>query len=108
MMKQYLRADENHNIVDVGIIEALGDAVMDIVDSGIDEDAHFWGSNWREIDDDDFEAVMKDPALQEQLFERVKSRILESLKQVLELRQEESARWTDNQEDKTNPEHHNQ
>lgn len=91
-MKRYLRGTKEKEIIEVGLDVVLGDCLLALIDSGIDEDAHFWDSAWRDLDDDDFEAALNNPMTQAQMIEYVRLPIIEKMREVLTKRREETAR----------------
>lgn len=91
-MKRYLRSTKDKEIVEVGMDVVLGDCLLALVDSGIDEDAHFWDSAWQELDDDDLEYALNNPMTQAQMIEYVRFPIIEKMREVLTKRREETAR----------------
>jgi len=76
----------------VGLDVVLGDAVMDLIDSGVDEDAHFWGSGWHEIDDDELEFALNDSSIMLKMSEYIRPLLLDKLREVLAERKAEKAR----------------
>jgi hypothetical protein len=90
---KYLRgsrdAEGNATIVEVGLDVQMGDAVLDLIESGIDEDAHFWGSAWRDLDDDDLEFFLKMPEAQARMIEYIRLPLIEKLREVLAARRKE-------------------
>jgi hypothetical protein len=91
-MKQYFRGAKERKIVQVGMDVVLGDYLLSLIDSGIDEDAHFWDSAWQDLDDDDFETALNNPMTQAQMIEYVRLPIIERMREVLRKRREETAR----------------
>jgi len=89
-MKRYLRGTEDKQIVQVGFDVVLGDAVLALVESGIDEDAHFWDSAWRDIDDDDLEWALNDSGTMAMMIEYIRLPLVEKLREVLEARRKET------------------
>jgi len=94
MSKEYFRATEDKQIVQVGVDVVLADAVLALVESGIDEDAHFWSSDWHEFDDhdDDLERALNNSEMLAMMFEHIKLPLIEKLKQILKERRKETQR----------------
>lgn len=94
-MKRYVRAsrDEEGNVrfEHVGLDVQVGDAVMQLIEAGIREDAHFWDSVWRDLDDDDLEFFLRMPEAQARMLEYVRPAIVEKLGDVLWRRRAEKA-----------------
>jgi hypothetical protein len=91
MTKAYFR-ESGVNIVEINMDVVLGDALLELVDSGIDEGTHFWGSLFRDLDDDDFETAINNPGTQARMIEYVRLPLIEKMKKVLAERREETAR----------------
>lgn len=91
-MKCYLRGTKEREIIEVGMDVVLGDCLLALIDSGIDEDAHFWDSAWQDLDDDDFDFAINNPMMQAKMIEYVRLPIIEKMREVLAKRREETAR----------------
>lgn len=95
-MKKYLRGSRdnegNVTLEQVGLDVQVGDAVLELIDSGIDEDAHFWASAWHDLDDDDLEFFLKMPEAQARMIEYIRLPLIEKLREVLAKRREEAKR----------------
>lgn len=72
------------SVVYVGLDTVLGDAVLSLVDSGIDEGAHFWGRAWDELDNDDIEFALNNSATFSKMIEYIRLPLVEKLKGTLE------------------------
>lgn len=97
-MKDYFRVSEKkpdgtHDFVKVGIDVVLGDALLDLVDSGIDEDAHFRGA-WQQMDGDDANvlAMLENPMVQARVIEYVRLALIEKLREAVQDRVKEAER----------------
>lgn len=90
-MKKYYRAVQQ-DIDEVGLDVVIGDAVLALVESGIDEDAHFWDSAWRDIDDDDLEFALNSSQVMSQVIEYIRLPMIEKLREVLASRRAETQR----------------
>jgi len=88
-MKKYYRGVQQ-DIVEVGIDVVVGDALLALVESGLDEDAHFWANAWHDIDDDDLEFALNNPGTQARIIEYVRLPLIEKLKEALADRRKES------------------
>lgn len=86
-MKKYRRMNANNEHIDVSLDVVLGDAVLELVESGIDEDAH-WRGYWHSIDNDDLEFALKTPEIQTCLMEYIRPALMDQLRQVLKSRRE--------------------
>ena len=82
----------NYDRIQVGLDVVLGDAVMELIESGIDEDAHFWSSGWHEIDDDELEFALNDSTTMLKLGEYIRPMLVDKLREVLAERKAEKAR----------------
>lgn len=82
----------NYDEMQVGVDVILGEAVIELIESGIDEDAHFWGSSWRYLDDDDIEFAINDSTTMLKLTEYIRSTLVEKLHEVLADRKAEKVR----------------
>lgn len=90
-MKTYYKASGSHTdskIVEVGIATILGDAIDDLLESGMDEDMHFRGS-WDDIEDDDLETAINNSMIMGQVMEYIRPLILKRLQAALEDRRKE-------------------
>jgi hypothetical protein len=67
-------------------------AIMALVESGIDEDAHFWDSSWHEFDDVLLQRVIDEPELLDRVMVRLKPAMLERLQEVVRDRTKERSR----------------
>lgn len=90
-MSKYFRASGGE-IVQVGIDVVLGDGLLALVDAGIDEGTHFWNSAWDDINDDDFDVAINDPAAQARMIEYVRLPLIEKMREVLQMRREKQER----------------
>ena len=90
-MKKYYRGIKQ-DVVEVGLVVAVGDAVLALVESGIDEDAPFWDSTWRDIDDDDLEFALNDSSIMLRVTEYIRLPMIEKLREVLASRRIEKHR----------------
>jgi hypothetical protein len=81
--------------IPVGLDVVVGDAVMDLVESGIDEDAHFWGSSWRDLDIDELEFALNDSTTMLKLGEYIRPMLVDKLREVLADLKAEKARHPD-------------
>ena len=93
-MKQYFRYANGHNMerFQVGLDVVLGDAVLDLIETGIHEDGHFWNESWHEIDDDDLEFAINDSTTMLKLESYIRPALVEKLREVLAKRRKEHAR----------------
>lgn len=95
-MKQYTKMvkhdDGTMKLVQVHLDVVIGNAILALVESGIDEDAHFWDSNWHDIDDDDLEFALNDSATMLRAIEYIRLPLIEKLNEVLAERREETER----------------
>ena len=72
--------------------EDVADAMMELLEHGIDEDAHLWGRHWRDIDPDEFDVFMKDPTKQVELMSALKGRLVARMEDVSDLIRQENAK----------------
>lgn len=73
----------------IGLDVQTGDAVLDLIDSGLGEDAHFRGF-WEDFDDDDLEFALNDSQTMAQVMSYVQLPLIEKLKKALEERRAET------------------
>lgn len=89
-MKKYTRMTTHKQLVDISFDVVLGDAVLSLIESGIDEDAHHWSHHWLDIDNDDLEFALNNPSIQARIVEYIRLPLIELLKEVLKERREET------------------
>lgn len=90
-MKKYYRGIQQ-DVVEVSLDVVIGDAVLALVESGIDEDAHFWDSAWRDIDDNDLEFALNSSTIMLRVIEYIRLPLNEKLREVLAARRAETQR----------------
>ncbi len=90
--KKYFRGTEDKQVIQVGMDVVLGDAVLALVESGIDEDAHFWSALWQQIDNDDLEWALNSSTTTSRMFEYIRLPLIEKLKEVLATRRKEDSK----------------
>lgn len=66
--------------------------MLALVDSGIDEDIHFWDNRWHDLEDDDLEVALNDQVEIDKMLAYAKDAIIEQLREALAKRREETAR----------------
>lgn len=70
----------------------LSEALVELIESGIGEDAHFRGS-WEDLDDDDLERIINDGALMTNVLNLARETLVEQLKLALEDRRRVTERY---------------
>lgn len=89
-MKKYTRMTTHKQLVNVSFDVVLGDAVLSLIESGIDEGAHHWDHHWHDIDNDDLEFALNNPSIQAHMVEYIRLPLIEHLQRALKERREET------------------
>lgn len=78
----------NGEVVDAPADVEIGDAILALIDAGLDEDAHHWDSSWREINTSNLECYLRTPDLQSRVLAYIRpaleERIQRALNEILE------------------------
>lgn len=97
MRKKYLRCvdllphQEKHDFVELEMPDVVVELIDELLDSGLNEDTHFWSSSWEELDDGDLIDFMKDEKQVNEFMMKVKDILMVRLVQALQDRQNESS-----------------
>jgi hypothetical protein len=75
--------------VEVGLDVVLGEAIVELVEWGVDEDCHFMGTSWRDMTDDELDAAINDPETLQKALVYAQKDIVKRLHEVLEDRRRE-------------------
>jgi hypothetical protein len=85
-MKKYKKQN-----IEISLDVVVGDAVLSLIESGIDEGTHFWANSWKDIDNDDLEFALNNPSIQARMIEYIRLPLIEHLKKALKERRDETA-----------------
>lgn len=69
----------------------IGNAVLALIETGLNEHAHFWTDEWRLIKDDELEAALKDKTIKERIIAHISVPVFEKLQKALEARKKDGA-----------------